>query len=356
MIKKYKYAEVVEINQQKMTKEYIASLDRSGREALIEPLFQHFREQGWTYPDDTSKIKSEYKKLMELSPDTSNTILFNNSSLATNICKYFCHKFYLATEKDKRNMIEVFNDDASLRKLIANRLGLDWYDPINNPEGVKETFAISFRMMVQGLRSSRLVPSVSMFKPDIAKYMYVKYSNEGDTVFDPSAGFGGRLLGASSCNRKYIGTDPWTTDELKEIVDYLNLSNITLFDKGSEEVKLEENSIDFSFTSPPYVTDKSFVKEFYSRDENQAYAKGMDYFYNTYWKNTLLNVKNMLKPEKYFGLNVTKDCGKMIQMTKDVFGEPVEEVQLRLVKSHLNKKGKDDAIKYEPIYMFKNNK
>jgi hypothetical protein len=349
-----KYAEVVSINGQKIDKKYVASLDKQGRENLVEPLFNHFRNQGWLYPDEEGKIKSEYQKLVDHVPDLSSDVLFNNSSLATNICKFFCHKFYHATEKGKRNMIEVFNDDQSLKKLIRNRLGMDWYDPANNPQGVEETFHISFRMMVQGLRSSRLVPSISVFKPDVAKYMYTKYSQPEDTVFDYSAGWGARMLGAASCNRKYIGVDPWTIDELETMKNYLDLKEVTLIQDGSENVSLGENTIDFSFSSPPYVTDKSFIKEFYCQDDNQAYSQGIDSFYNNYWKNTLLNVKAMLKPGKWFGLNVTRDCSKMVEMAKAVFGEPVEEVSLRLVKSHLNKKGKEDATKYEPIFMFKN--
>lgn len=351
-----KYTEIVTIDGQKIDKKYVASLDKAGREALVEPLFNYFRSQGWLYPDEENKIKSEYQKLVSHVPDLSSNTLFNNSSLATNICKFFCHKFYSATEKGKRTMIEVFNDDESLKKLIRNRLGMDWYDPINNPEGVEETFAISFRMMVQGLRSSRLVPSISVFKPDVAKYMYMRYSSEGDTVFDYSAGWGGRMLGAASCNRKYIGVDPWTTDELEKMKQYLHLENITLIADGSENVNLGENTIDFSFSSPPYVTDKSFIKEFYCQDNRQAYSKGIDSFYSDYWRNTLVNVKNMLKPGKWFGLNVTRDCDKMVQMATEIFGNPVEEINLRLVRSHLNKKGKEDATKYEPIFMFKNNK
>jgi len=353
-----KYSEIPTINGCKITKQYVGSLSGEEREALVEPLFQYFRQMGWTYPDDSSGIKKEYNKLVSLEPNLEETVLFNNSSLATGICKFFCKKFYLATEKGKRNMIEVFNDDDSLKKLIRNRLGMDWYDPENNPEGVKETFHISFRMLVQGLRSSRLVPSVSMFKPDIAKYMYMKYSKKGDTVFDPSAGWGGRLLGAAAAGRKYIGVDPWTTDELEEMVKYLDLKDITLIKSGSEDVSLDENSVDFSFTSPPYVTDKAFIKEFYSSDDSQAYGKGVDYFYNTYWRGTLSNVKKMLKSGSYFGLNVTRDCGKMVDIAKEFFGEPREEIQLQLVKSHLSGKSKEknNSIKYEPIFMFLNEK
>ena len=55
-------------------------------------------------------------------------------------------------------------------------------------------------------------PAVN-FPPLTAKLLYEKYTKhvEGDLViYDPSSGWGGRILGAMSSNRKihYIGTDP----------------------------------------------------------------------------------------------------------------------------------------------------
>ena len=270
--------------------------------------------------------------------------MFNNSSMATDICKFFCRKFYLATENNKPNMIDVFNDDNKLINLIKNRLGYDWQYKEDNDE----TFNISFRMLIQGMRSSRLVPSISIFKPNIAKFMYMKYSEPGDVVFDYSAGWGGRMLGAASCNRKYIGVDPWTSDELQTMCNYLNLEDITLITDGSENVKLGENSIDFSFSSPPY-----FNQEFYSTELSQAYAKGEDYFYNEYWAKTLSNIKYMLKPNKWFGLNV-KNYPKMVEMAEEVFGPIKEQVSLRTVRSHLNKTAGVEKSEY--IYMFTNYK
>ena len=344
MKKELNFDKIVSINGQPITTKYVKTLDYDEREALVEPLFQHFRKMGWLYPDDPSFINKEYKKLLEFKPDLSTDEIFNNSSLATKICKYFCHKFYDATENNQRTMREVFENDDDLKYLIRNRLGFDWWDKEDNDE----TFNISFRMMIQGLRSSRLVPSISIFKPSVAKYMYMKYSNEGDVVFDYYAGWGGRMLGAASCNRKYIGVDPWTTDELTQMKDYLNLQNIELINNGSEHVKLEENSVDFSFSSPPY-----YDQEVYSKEITQAYSQGEDYFYNTYWKNTLENIKYMLKPNKYFGLNI-KNYPKMLEMAKETFGDVVEEVKLRTIRNHLNKSA--GVQKNEPIYMFKNNK
>lgn len=340
---KYLFEKIAVIDGKPITSKYVKTLDYNERMALVEPLFEYFRKQGWTYPDNPSKLNNSYKKLCQWQPDLNNNELFNNSSLATDICKYFCHKFYDATEFNKLTMKEVFEDDAKLKRLIINRLGFDWWDKEDNDE----TFNICFRMLIQGMRSSRLVPSISIFKPNIAKYMYMKYSNEGDIVYDYSAGWGGRLLGAASCNRKYIGVDPWTTDELQKIVEYFNFENITLINDGSENVKLDENSIDFSFSSPPY-----FDQEVYSKDDRQAYNKGEDYFYNTYWKNTLSNIKYMLKPNRYFGLNITNKYKKMLDITKDYFGEVVETIKLRTVRSHLNKSA--GIEKYEPIYIFKN--
>ena len=91
-------------------------------------------------------------------------------------------------------------------------------------------------------------------------------------------------------------------------------------------------------------------------DKSQAYNQGEDYFYNIYWKQTLENVKFMLKPNKWFGLNILAKYTKMVEMAKEQFGEPVEIVQLRTVRSHLTKNINNSAEKFEPVYMFRNNK
>lgn len=341
----YLYEKLAVVNGQQITTKYVKTLDYDERMALVEPLFEHFRSQGWMYPDNDSKLKASYQKLCSFKPDLNSNEVFNNSSLATDICKYFCHKFYDATERNKATMKEVFNDDEKLRYLIKNRLGFDWWDKEDNDE----TFNICFRMLIQGMRSSRLVPSISIFKPAIAKYMYMKYSMPGDTVYDYSCGWGGRLLGAASCGRKYIGVDPWTTDELQKIINYLDLKDITIHNECSENYRGEENSIDFSFSSPPY-----YDQEVYSKDDKQAYNKGEEHFYEVYWKGTLDNIKYMLKPGKYFGLNITNNYPKMLSMAEEVFGKVQEEVKMRTIKSHLNKTS--GIQKHEPIFIFKNDK
>jgi tRNA G10 N-methylase Trm11 len=327
------------INGNKLNRNYIESLNKEQREALIEPIFHYFRNQGFIYPDNVKKLDKEYKRLIEWEIDINNKELYNNSSVGTYICKYFCKSFYKATERGQKNMIEIFNDDEKLKKIIENRLGLNWYK-----DDDREAFTISFRQIIQGMRSTRSISMITMFKPEIAKYMYLKYSNPGDFVYDFSAGFGGRMLGAAACDRNYIGVDPLTIPELIEMRDYFNI-HCSLIDGVSEEFCLEKNSIDFAFSSPPYND-----QEYYDDGERQAYNKGDDYFYNTYWRKTLDNIKFMLKPGKIFALNV-KNYPKMVDMTKEKF-ELVDEIYLRTIRSHLNKTAGTE--KMESIYIFRN--
>lgn len=352
-----KFDELLELNGNKLTKHYIQSLSKQERLDLIDPIFNLLRSSEFIYPDDINKVDKEWQRLLDYEPDLSTNDLFNNSSLATNICKYFCPSFYSVSELGKPTLIENFYNDDILKKIIKNRLGLDWLDSDEKGEGVNEAFNLSFKMIAfQGGRSMRLINQVSLFKPNIAKYMAMKYSNEGDLVFDYSAGFGGRLLGTIAAKRKYKAVDPLTANELINMKNHLKLEDAELIHSGSENYCGEENSVDLCWSSPPYVNDdkKFHIQEYFSKDKSQAYNNGEDYFYNIYWKQTLENAKFMLKPNCWFGLNI-KDSPKMLTMAKQYFGEIMEEVQLRTIRSHLNKK-LIDATKYESIYMFKNEK
>ena len=328
----------IKINNIELTAEYLRTISKIQKEQLVEPVFNVFRDIGWLYPKKTDdKLKTEYKRLCDAKADLSILELNNNNRLGTDICKHFCETFY---RTGNPNMLEIWNDDNKLKEVIRNRLVINWTSKTN------EVFNITYRMMLQGMRSMAMVSQTSVFKPSIAKFICEKYSQEGDVVGDFSAGFGGRLLGAMSCNRKYIGTDPLTIPELEKMVEFFGFKDVTLYNIGSEYYKGIENSVDLYWSSPPY-----FSKEKYSKDKSQSYNMGEQYFYEEYWKKTLENVKYMLKPNKWFGLNIY-NVPKMLEMAKVYFGEQIEEIKLKTRRNHLTKAAGD--IKFESVFMFKN--
>lgn len=131
--------------------------------------------------------------------------------------------------------------------------------------------------------------SVVMFKSTTAKYLYKKY--KAKSVLDPTAGWGGRMLGAWSLGINYTGID--TNIEMKPAYDSMIqfLDAETGFDNNLFEVEktfklqmLWQNCLDVDFskldydfvlTSPPYInlelyehmepweTDKAFYELFF---------------------------------------------------------------------------------------------
>lgn len=99
------------------------------------------------------------------------------------------------------------------------------------------------------------------FSPLRAKAIFERFCPKNGVIYDYSCGYGGRMLGALSSknNYYYIGTDP-NTDT------YLNLLNLgklinkttnknndfTIYNSCSEDLVLEQETIDFAFSCPPF--------------------------------------------------------------------------------------------------------
>lgn len=180
------------------------------------------------------------------------------------------------------------------------------------------------------------------YPPLTAKLIYELYTqpDRQNIVWDPSAGWGGRLLGAMSVRddreilylandpnedhtigKQYAGMNaspPWTKYHEVEKFYKKNVKKGGLFPAdhnqlefwqlGSEVMQFDpdfqdfKGRIDLVFTSPPY-----FQKEAYSEDETQSYKK-----FSTYetWKNgflfeTLKTAYEWLRPEGHLVWNIS---------------------------------------------------
>ena len=196
------------------------------------------------------------------------------------------------------------------------------------------TFDVDERLFPKGFNHLRmgLVMMGVNFPPSISKFMYTHFTEEFKDqseiiIYDPSMGYGGRLLGCLSVNddRKihYVGTDPNTENWIDELgISRYDLmgrfynSNIKrkyqttyeTFMEGSEVVHLNKDfqkykgKFDFIFTSPPY-----FGAEGYSEDETQSYKKFPTYeeWRDGFLTQTLTNCVEYLKSNRWICWNIS---------------------------------------------------
>ena len=185
--------------------------------------------------------------------------------------------------------------------------------------------------------AGRIAQKVSNFPIKEVTTIYEKYTSKGDTIYDPSCGFGSRMSACMLSERNYIGTDPNPTlcNRLKDLAKFFikeveDCGNCVVFQQGSEVFNDKlVGSVDFTFTSPPY-----YDLEKYGPDSGQSIIKFPEY------KGWLIGyviptVKNIIKYTKAGGLvaintkNLTR--GKKYPLFNDWF--KIMEANLEYVET-----------------------
>tara|TARA_R100001594_G_scaffold150264_1_gene210770 strand:- start:642 stop:2078 length:1437 start_codon:yes stop_codon:yes gene_type:complete len=264
-------------------------------------------------------------------------------------------------------------------------------------------FELGQKLFPAGIQAFRLglgQPAVN-FPPLTARWIYENYTKhiskeETLNIYDPSSGWGGRILGAMSSHRKihYIGTDPNTDNFIDElgitryeyVADFFNnkcletnsfweedKNTYHIFQEGSEHIgnhkdfQQYKGKLDLIFTSPPY-----FDREQYSDDAEQSFKAYPQYedWRDNFLKPTLENCYHSLKDDRYILWNIAdikigKDKyypleqdsidiltnlgmeykGKLKMLMTSMVGVNQENVKNSVI---IEKK----ALKYEPIFVF----
>jgi hypothetical protein len=246
------------------------------------------------------------------------------------------------------------------------------------------------------------------FPPLTAKFLYERFTEEIKhqdviNIYDPSMGWGGRILGAMSVNEQprtihYIGTDPNRDHDIEngltkyhDVVRFFNekssrgnslytkIHSAEIFQEGSEEIHKNiefqkyKGKIDLIFTSPPY-----FAKEAYSEDDSQSYKKFSQYelWREGFLRETLKTCAEYLRDDRYLLWNIADAVfdGDMLPLENDSI-EILKEYGLEyrgkmkmslaqmpggnridkdtgLPKAKNFCKVKNIWLKYEPIFIF----
>lgn len=321
-------------------------------EEYSEKVFGHYRESGFPYfPTDESWRYDEFVKLMEF--DDSGIIAadrINQTMHGLALCWSFMPFSYEVQCNGLLSPYDAFMDDGILRSAIGKRLK---FGDNMSDNGIRKT-----------LKMHTGVQSVSNFRPTAASAIYSKFA-KGKVVWDMSAGYGGRMLGAFKAGvRKYIGTDPCTKTfdglhKLKETIGRFNCemvvpyssTEIELHKIGSEEIIMEPNTVDFCFTSPPY-----FDTEKYSDEDTQSWKKygNKEQWLNGFMKQTILNCWQCLKPDGALAINIA-NVRSYPNIEEDTVKVATENgfVLCDTMKYLLSTMSKKQLYKFEPVFIFK---
>lgn len=206
----------------------------------------------------------------------------------------------------------------------------------------------------------------SQFKPSIAKSVYEKFNSQ--YVLDFSAGWGDRLCGfyATDNTKYYIGIDPNTSlvgGYVSQIKTYSTLTsgkNATMICLPAEDAKLEKESVDTVFTSPPY-----FNVERYSNEETQSFKryKGIENWLNGFMFKAIDNAWNALQrgghmviniSDVYAGHRINKICDPMNDYIAKLNSEYIGCIGMQMSKRPNSKaSGHDGEIFIEPMWVWK---
>jgi len=224
--------------------------------SLLHKFIRTFKPQ-FPLPDKTEKKTDILLIPTKTDCRIYNNIFYNNrcSNLGSNFLKSRFSSYWNAKYNGNKSPVEAWQDDSLMRKVIEYRIGCNT---------TNETFDFSLHQLVRGISARRI--TTSWFKPVLAAAIYKELlgDKKDPTVFDPCAGYGARLLGFKTMypDGKYIGIEPNidTYNELKSLVEELQLTNVTLINSKFEDVEINFG-YDIAFTSIPY-----YDKEIYSNN------------------------------------------------------------------------------------------
>lgn len=208
-------------------------------------LFDWCRSIQFPYPNYSfQRLKNDWNSLCKYQPIK----YVPQCRIGESLIKQFHKSIYECKRQNCVSPITGWYDDTKLKKVIKNRLIY-----INNVDPSK---------ILRGFNISKICPVVSIFNPILTKYLITKYLSDFNEIFDPFSGFSGRLLGAISTNKTYIGQDlnPKVIQESNQIMQFLNISS-DRYQLNQKDILDSNGKYECILTCPPY-----YKKEIYNEE------------------------------------------------------------------------------------------
>ena len=183
------------------------------------------------YEYSEERMRKDYEKLCTYKD------IKKNSRLGDSIISNFHRSIYDAHISTKPSPKEAWNNRELLEKCVRNRFIY--------------SSNLSSHSILQGFNVCKIAPKVSVFSAPLARRLIQIYLNDYSEIFDPFSGFSGRMLGACSLDKSYIGQDinKDHLEESKQIAEFLGLKNVSL---RVQNILEDSGEYECLFTCPPY--------------------------------------------------------------------------------------------------------
>lgn len=356
---------------QELTQDYLRTISEDGRDEIAKDVYNFLLDYDFNYfTFDPKDIDGAWKSLCKFKCKSQTiddiTYVSNGSSSGNAVYRHFFPNINKIRGDKRPSIYDVLTNKETLWQVIRNRIGNTLlYNDDPNGVSVQYPMPLTLSQIIIGAKNSGLASMGSIFKPSVAKTVYQKYVKPGNKVLDYSSGFGTRLLGLMSLDLSdvlYCGYEPNTEtyQGLIKMIDHFKF-NAEIKQEGSE-VSCFNYQFDFIYSSPPY-----FTQERYSEEDSQCYNKYPEYqsWLQHYWKQTVLNIKQMSHENTVFGINVGGQANELMQkleidMNSIIVSEGyhlIDKWYMQTSKSHLaGKKGQQDKkLKLEGMFFYARN-
>jgi hypothetical protein len=202
-------------------------------EEIIKTLAEELEHYDYSIKYDTTLLNKDWKDLTLFSSNLNS--INSTTRIGMKLLEHFNQNIWLVCNGDN-SFSSCWNKDT-LEKVLR------WNRKSHSTPYISE--------LRRGVYFCTGLNKVTMYRPTLAKIVCDYY--KPDTVFDPCAGWGGRMLGAVASGSKYIGVEPNidTYNNLLALATFLNINNkVTLINDSAENyLSLKHQLV---LTSPPY--------------------------------------------------------------------------------------------------------
>ena len=328
----------------------LLALSEQEQEKYINYAIYYWRKKGFPYIELTiDQIEKEFKKIKYTS---SSAILKNGYIISSTVGLGLANSFmpqmwHITCQGHKKPPIEHFNNDDTLKKLLKRAI---FFWPNR-----KCWRAYNIRNIMRIYSGGR----VSNFRPTASKAIIERFSNNEDHVLDFCAGFGGRLLGAMTLKRHYVGIDAAEAqikglNKMYSHIKPYSGGTAEFFCESAEDLlpQMESNSFNLVFTSPPY-----FDLEKYCHMESQSYLRYRNYeeWKNKFLHQVIIQSKRLLKSNGILALNVANIKKYPISEDVELFcANRFKMIGTNYLAMNSRPVQRSNGItyKYEPIFIF----